>query len=198
MDNDNDVLENFGGVLANELNNALKLDDDTQESERIKFSHSPYIDINNLSTLNLPNNPMLNILSVNIQSINAKFNKLLGFLTILNENGMSIDILNLQETWLSESWLSDPDNVNLFQIPGYTLITQGKVCCGHGGLFTYVKDIYQVRVRPLYKKSKLYEAMFLDLTSDRLKGKITVGNVYRPSTNSSDTNCELSAGMLFA
>ena len=173
MDNADTVLNQFGGVLANELNNALKLDDDAQDNDRVVFSQSSYIDINNLSELNLPSTPMLNILTINIQSVSAKFSKLLGFLTILKENDISIDILNIQETWLS-----DP---------------QGKICCGHGGLFTYVKDTYQAKFRPLYKKSTLYEAMFLEITSDRLKGKITVGNVYRPSTNSSDTNYAISA-----
>ena len=191
MDRDNEILEQFGGRLTNDLNNALKLDDDDQDNDRITFAHSPYIDINNLTTLNLPNNLNFHILSVNIQSVSAKFNSLLGFLTILNDNGISVDVLNLQETWLSESWFSDPVNANLFQIPGYKLISQGKICCGHGGLFTYVKDIYQAKVRPLYKKSTLYEAMFLDISSERLKSKITIGNVYRPSTNTSDNNSEL-------
>ena len=83
MDNADTVLNQFGGVLANELNNALKLDGDAQDNDRVVFSQSSYIDINNLSELNLPSTPMLNILTINIQSVSAKFSKLLGFLTIL-------------------------------------------------------------------------------------------------------------------
>ena len=83
MDNADTVLNQFGGVLANELNNALKLDDDAHDNDRVVFSQSSYIDINNLSELNLPSTPMLNILTINIQSVSAKFSKLLGFLTIL-------------------------------------------------------------------------------------------------------------------
>ena len=115
----------------------------------------------------------------------------MAFLSILNENKLSIDVLNLQETWLSESWLKNPDNLNLFQIPGYKLIPQGKICCAHGGLFTYVKDIYKATVRPLFKKSNLYEAIFVDIKSECFNGKVTVGNIYRPSTNTSDSNTEI-------
>ena len=176
MDNDAEVLKHFGGVMANNLNTTLKIDDDIQDSERMSFCHSPYVDINSISSFKLPKNSTLNIMTINIQSISAKFNSLVAFLSILNENKLSIDVLNLQETWLSESWLSDPDNLNLFQIPGYKLIPQGKICCAHGGLFTYVRDIYKATERPLYKKSKLYEGLFIDITSDFLNGKVTVGN----------------------
>ena len=32
MDNDNDILDNFGGRLVKDLNSALKLDDDNYDS----------------------------------------------------------------------------------------------------------------------------------------------------------------------
>ena len=192
MDNDGDILKNFGGLLANDLNSALKLDDDIHDSARMIFNHSPYVDINDLSSINLPGNRHFNVLSVNIQSINSKFNSLLGFLQILSDNNISVDVINLQETWVSESWLSDSNNINLFNIPGYKLLSKGKHCCGHGGLFSYVKDKYQAKVRSVCKQSKLYEALFFDIASENLGTKLTVGNIYRPSTKSSDNNSELS------
>ena len=190
MDNDHDILMHFGGLDSNDLNNTLKLNDDCHDSDKMTFRKSSYIDINNLSSVTFENR-LFNILSVNIQCINSKFNSLLGFLQILNESNISIDVLNLQETWLSDSWLSHPDNANVFQIPGYKLISLGKQCCGHGGLFTYVKEDYEVTFRPLYDKSQLFEALFVEITADHLKGKVLIGNIYRPSTNSSDTNIEL-------
>ena len=71
------------------------------------------------------------------------------------------------------------------------MISLGKQCCGHGGLFTYVKEKYEVIFRPLYKRSQLYEALFVEIKAEHLKGKVIVGNIYRPSTKSSDTNSEL-------
>ena len=118
MDNDDDILKQFGGSIANDLNNALKIDGDKEDSERITFTHSPYIDINNFSSYKLPNKTNFNVLSINIQSVGAKFNTLLPFLTILDDNGLSIDVLNIVEIWLPEDGLSDPDNANLYKFPG--------------------------------------------------------------------------------
>ena len=36
MDNDDDILKQFGGSIANDLNNALKIDGDKEDSERIQ------------------------------------------------------------------------------------------------------------------------------------------------------------------
>ena len=156
------------------------------------FIKSMYADFDSLPSMKLTKKSSFYILSINIQSIGAKFNNFLAFLTVLKENGIQIDIINLQETWLSQAWLDDPDNANFYAIPGFNLFFQGKVCCGHGGLFTYVRDIYDATKRPLYKTSKYYEAMFIDIKGDNLRGKCTIANVYRPSTNSSDTDTEIS------
>ena len=98
-------------------------------------------------------------------------------------------ILNVQ--FCFQKWLDDPENKQLYDIPGFKLLSQGKVCCAHGGLFTYVRDIYDATVRPLYKKSKYFEAMFIDIKGENLLGKYTIANVYRPSTKTSDTDIEI-------
>ena len=154
MDNDHDILKQFGGKAQNELNSVLKLDEDLDDREQMAFIKSTYADFDNLPSMKLTKKFCFYILSINIQSIGAKFNNLLAFLSILKENGIKIDIINLQETWLSQKWLDDPENKQLYDIPGFKLLSQGKVCCAHGGLFTYVRDIYDATERPLYKKSK--------------------------------------------
>ena len=191
MDNDHDILKQFGGKAQNELNSVLKLDEDLDDREQMAFIKSTYADFDNLPSMKLTKKFCFYILSINIQSIGAKFNNLLAFLSILKENGIKIDIINLQETWLSQKWLDDPENKQLYDIPGFKLLSQGKVCCAHGGLFTYVRDIYDATVRPLYKKSKYFEAMFIDIKGENLLGKCTIANVYRPSTKTSDTDIEI-------
>ena len=51
---------------------------------------------------------------------------------------------------------------------------------------------YHVKLKPICEKSTLFEALFMEITSETLNNNITIGNVYRPSTNTSDTNSELS------
>ena len=155
------------------------------------FIKSTYADFDNLPSMNLTKKFCFYILSINIQSIGAKFNNLLAFLSILKEKGILIDIINLQETWLSQKWLDEPDNIHLYAIPGYKLLSKGKVCCAHGGLFTYVRDIYDATIRPISKTSKYYEAMFIDIKGDNLLSKCTIANIYRPSTKTSDTDSDI-------
>ena len=171
MDNTHEILKQFGGTIKNELNNALKLDNDPEDRERMEFIRSTYADLENLPSMKITKKFSFYILSINIQSIGAKFNNLLAFLSVLNQNGINIDIINLQETWLSQAWLDDQNNAQLYAIPGFNLLFQGKVCCAHGGLFTYVRDIYDATKRPLYKTSKLYDCLLYTSPSPRDRQK---------------------------
>ena len=44
----------------------------------------------------------------------------------------------------------------------------------------YVKDCFSYKIKSLYKKSNIWEGMFIELNSDQLSKLITIGNVYRP------------------
>ena len=44
MDNNDDILSQFGGSISNDLNNVLKLNEDSEEAD-YTFPHSPYIDL---------------------------------------------------------------------------------------------------------------------------------------------------------
>ena len=191
MDKDHEILKQFGGIVQNELNKVLKLDEDSEDRDRMSFIKSTYADLDSLPSLKITKKISFFILSINMQSIGAKFNNLLVFLTFLEENGILVDIINLQETWLSQTWLDNSENEQLYAIPGFKLLSQGRICCAHGGLFTYVRDKYDATRRPLYKTSKYYEAMFIDIKGENLRGKCTIANVYRPSTNTSDTDSDI-------
>ena len=193
MDNTEDYLKQFGGAFQNELNNALKINLDKEDRDHMSFSSSKYVDMHSLPSVKLTKKLGFYILSINIQSIGAKFDSLLAFLNLLKTNNIEIDVIMLQETWLSSSWLSDPDNLNLYNIPGFNLLPQGKICCGHGGLFTYVSNKFDATIRPLYKQSKYYEALVVDITGSSLKGKCTAVNIYRPSTKTSDSDSDIGA-----
>ena len=103
------------------------------------MNESPYIDIDYLSDQLIPHTKKFSVLSVNIQSINAKFDKLLALTTYLNDNNFMFSTICIQESWLKQR-----QDISLFQIPGCNLINQPKVCSEHGGLITYLikKRIY--------------------------------------------------------
>ena len=75
------------------------------------------------------------ILSLNCQSINAKFDQLNIKVQQLKSNGYEFSAIGLQKTWL----FSDSDT-SLIKIDGYNLISQGKMCSSHGGLTIYISE----------------------------------------------------------
>ena len=185
-ENDSTILKNFGGTIVNNLNSILKNSEDITEDPEY-FSHSSYFDLDTISGIKLPNNRTFKVLSLNAQSINAKFDSITSFLQSLNDTNIIFDAILLQETWLSESYISDPDNLALYQIPGYQLFSQGKKCCAHGGLFTYVRDIYKcLPLLNVNKNSTVYEALFMNITNEDMSYKVTIGNIYRPPKNNND------------
>ena len=76
---------------------------------------------------------MFNILNLNCQSINAKFDQINIKLQELKNNGYEFSAICLQETWLT-----DNSDISRFMINRYSLISQGKICTAHGGLVIYL------------------------------------------------------------
>ena len=75
------------------------------------------------------------ILTLNIESINAKFDELTIYIEELSKINFKCSVICLQETWLS-----DDVDLSIFQIAGYDCISQGKSCSKKGGLIIYIDN----------------------------------------------------------
>ena len=176
-----DVLKHFGGVSRNSLRNVFLHCDDLENSIDL-ISRSPYIKTEHLNDCLKEHSDDFIVLTLNIQSLNAKFNQLLILLNLLAESNIFIGAICLQETWITEN---NPD-LSLFQIPNYKCISQVSVCSSHSGLITYVHEQFSFTVRNLYKPSRLWEGIFIDISPTFLNKKITLCNIYRaPRDNNS-------------
>ena len=126
-------------------------------------------------------NPFKNefiIISLNIESLFAKIDKLREIIHILHENEIDISAIALQETWLS-----DKADLALIQIEGYHVpISQGYTCGKKGGLAVYIHSKYRkpIKQENIYKPSKDWEALVVDVSNELQSAKITICNVYRP------------------
>ena len=174
MSLEDSILRNFGGPVINNLNHILgNLDDLSADTEFP--SHVTYIDTLSLE-FKLPSaKEHFTVFSLNIQSINAKFDYLSALFKDLSAKGVGFSAICLQESWLSKE-----DDVNFFQIPNYNIIHQGKTCSGHGGLIIYLHENYSWQVRQLHEQSDTWEGLFIDIYGDNLAKHITLGNIYRP------------------
>ena len=107
------------------------------EHEIENFCDSRDSELSDITSIIKEDEKDFTILTLNIQSINAKFDNLYPVINNLSSMGLYFGAICLQETWLS----SDAD-VSLLHIPGYKLIHQGSRCTRHGGLVIYLHEQY--------------------------------------------------------
>ena len=176
-----DLLKNFGGVMENNLNSVLKIDPDCDDPIET-YSHSDYYDLDSLVKLLKKDELKFYTLSLNIESLKAKFNQLCIFLEGLNNKQCQIDAFLLQETWLTDRQCGG-DSLARYDIPGYQAISLGRKCGRKGGLMIYLRDCYTFSIRDLYRTSTHWEGLFIDVSHKhnvQLPNKISIANVYRP------------------
>ena len=123
-------------------------------------------DIDSMTDNLKPHEKSFSLMSLNIQSINAKFDKLTTLLSYLNESNFMFSAICIQETWLRHD-----QDTSLFEIPGYNLIHKGKSCSEHGGLIIYLKEEFTYNYRKLYNQSNLWEGLFIDVFNERINKK---------------------------
>ena len=99
------------------------------------------------------------MLSLNIQSINAKFDKNKILLHLIQENNCHI----ISAICLQETWLRDDSNNASFSIENYNLISQRKQCSSYGGLAIYLHEKYNFETVPSPIISEIFESQFIEI-----------------------------------
>ena len=120
----------------------------------------------------------LKILSLNCQSLNAKFELLKIYLDYFNESNDIIDAICLQETWLTED-----SDLSLLKLPGYNLISKGRSCSAHGGVCIYLKENYDYTSIDIDIVSDFWDGQMIEILVKDINGtnkKVVIGNFYRP------------------
>ena len=168
----NTFINNEGFTRTNSLTQLLENDNDRGDFGKIEIS--PYIDIEALGENIYESRSKLSVLSLNIQSINAKFDEFKIALDQLNSK-QPINIICIQETWVDST-----TDTCVFELPNYQLITKGKYCSGHGGLFTYVHNDFQCEIMKLKEITTDWENLFIKIKQKSNSAKkFIIGNIYR-------------------
>lgn len=170
-----EVLQNFGGLDRNNLNNFLSSEE--IDTDYDLTSNSPYVSLENLGNYSKAVKNDLSFFNLNAQSLPAKFDKIkLTQEYWLHEKSLSFTTLNFSESWLK----ADKDgNVDMSQYPinGYQSFAAPAVCSTHGGVVTYVKEFLEVEVK-LRFGSRMWDGIFLHIKGDGIKPFILC-NIYR-------------------
>jgi hypothetical protein len=116
-------------------------------------------------------------MSLNVQSLPAKYTELYESISFLNNNHCAPDIICLQETWKVQ-------DSALFSLPCYHLpIIKQRNSCNGGGVGLYIKNNLQFNVLPENSVfvDRVFESIFTEVWI-KDNQKIIVGSIYRPNT----------------
>lgn len=176
-DEDDFFLRRYGGLQRNSLPKILHdhFEDVDNENGYSTLRHSPYLDTEKFTSFCIEKKNDLTILSLNIHSLNAKFNEFQVLLRKLKENNFEFSVICLQETWINEQ-----RDLSQFQLDGYDFVSQHYICSSHGGLAFYINSNFMYKLLPLYTESTVWEGQFIELSGENLKRPIIIGNIYRP------------------
>ena len=169
---DEEILKHFGDYESLSLENVI--DGSEDENEINLFNPSPHYLIEDLPFC-LKKEGHLNIMSLNTQSINAKFDSILALLKIAQLQNVKFRVICIQETWLD-----DTADLSLFQIDGFNCFTQWKHCSSHGGLITYVDSRLNATKICSMNTSSVWEGLFVSIRDSSYKKEVVLGNIYRP------------------
>ena len=160
--NPDEILARFGGTTMNDLNNVFNVSEDVNPDDDIStLSLTHFIATHELANCLRSHRHEFTRLSLNVQSMRAKFDQLSVVLSTLYNEGLSFSLICFQELWLNEN-----DDTAQFLLPGYSLVHQGKSCSEHGGLSTYIRDIYKISDK--YNNASSWEGVFVDVFSEQL------------------------------
>ena len=91
------------------------------------------------------------VMSLNCQSVAAKFDELKNFIDEMMTHKCYVDVINLQETWLGDSTYY---TILQYQDMIYTM--QPHTCTPYGGLITYIKSSLKVtQLKTVYQSLQL-------------------------------------------
>ena len=151
----NSCIYNIGLNKGNSFSHLLVQISPEIENETNLLEHSKYYnDVDFKSVLHNVSSSKLSILSLNCQSINAKFEKLKIFLDDVNK-GHPIAAICIQESWGPEEM-----EMSYFFLPNYSMVN-------HGGLILHIHDDFACKelnneIAFLYE-SNLFESMSVEI-----------------------------------
>ena len=168
------ILRAYGGINCNSLNHILQLDNEDTDDNAI-YSHmmktSSFYDTGDFNNFVENNNNKFTILSINIESVHAKFDDL---------------SFEFGAICLQECWLSDTQDLSHLYIEGYTCISVIGNISRKGGLIIFLHNDYSYDILVNVKDSTIWEGQVIEIRSKNLKRNIILSNIYRPPRNSNE------------
>ena len=119
MDHNQNSVDDFLRYLgdAHALDLCELIENDIDDDELKLYRTSSYYTLDCLPDYLNKRDQNFKILSINIQSLNAKFDSLKVYLTALHEHNIKFNAICIQETWMNSNIIP-----STFEIEGYKLV----------------------------------------------------------------------------
>jgi hypothetical protein len=169
--NINDVL-NCGADLKDCIQSYLHEKDLSDTPLNVLSIDSPYVDIEDIPMgIPLDDAYQYKALHINIHSIPDKIDKLKEMLVKFHDVKIDFDFILLCETFLK-------DNItNLYNIPGFNLVSKNRQVLTKGGVAIYIKENIGYKLRD--DLSLFYEGEFETVFIQTTDRHVIVGDIYR-------------------
>ena len=174
----NSFIHNMGLNEKNSLPHLLDHISPEMENEASLIEHSKYYNDVEFRTVLHNNNSKISILSLNSQSINAKFDQLKIFLHNINME-CPISVICIQESWTHEGI-----EMSQFSLLNYTMLFKNRRLSTHGGLIMYIHDDFAYKELDkeiiLSSTSNLFESQCVEIwRKTSAYQNYIIGNIYR-------------------
>ena len=167
-----DLLGNKDGATEYDLSKTTHIDTFEVQYPSAK---TKYLDVEDVVNFLTNHRNDLTVLSLNIESLNSKFDEFRIFIEKLAENDSCFSVICLQEAWLNENICP-----NQFKLQHYNIFFKynDNQCSKKGGLITYIRNNISV-TNQVNHNFPTWEGLFTDI-EDENKTKIKICNIYRP------------------
>ena len=178
-----EILGKYGDGSNLNVNFLIEDDSDGDNVELIR--PSLYYEMTSLPRDLGQNLHRFNILSLNAQSLRAKYDELTIFIELARQQNVRFHAICIQETWMDSN--ADFSQIN---IEGYNVFAEGKrsECSEHGGLITYIDENLEAYKMEIKNDSSCWENLFVSINPNQHSKELIIGNLYKPPKDNSREN----------
>ena len=164
-----EILGKYGDV--SNLNIDFLTEDNSDGDNVELIRPSLYYEMTSLPR-DLGQNVRFNILSLNAQSLWAKYDELTIFIELARQQNIRFHAICIQETWMDSN--ADFSQINI----GYNVFAEGKrsECSEHGGLITYIDENLEAYNMDIKNYSSCYENLFVSVNPNQHSKGLIIGN----------------------
>ena len=178
-----EILGKYGDVSNLNIDFLIQDNSDRDNVELIR--PSLYYEMTSLPRNLGQNLHRFNILSLNAQSLRAKYDELTIFIELARQQIIRFHAIRIQKTWIYSN--ADFSKIN---IKDYSVFAEGErvECSEHGGLITYIDENFEAYKKDIKNYSSCWGNLFVSVNPNQHNEGLIIGNLYKPPKDNSREN----------